>query len=357
MNRIYTSLLAVCLIAPQASAITVTNDTPIDRGIDGQGTVDWNIVDDVVKGETTYWIKLIGNYDIKLGQAAITMQSGGTLSVYTTNTDWSTHKGLGLTSNTDPYQVQLNDNGVGAKLDHMAVFIGSPAASGHSYPGIQYHVNTFIYECTDKPTNTDTHSTYIGYGTVYGYNAAGEKIVTKLPKTAFSETARNSSMAFWDNQDRGDKMTFGFTMGAAMNTEGEITGLRLTVPDTFLTPDFTLDGSAMSDSVDAGAEGAQQVTLQTDMWIDRSAPQAQFENPGEHYLDLPNMGYGFDLLNLRSYGISTIDTNINYGIDDDAVTYIVITKPLRAEALGVPEPTTATLGLLALAGVAARRRR
>ncbi len=357
MKGIYITILASCLFATQASAIEVTNNTPIDRGIDGQGTVDWNIIDDVEKGETTYWTKITGNYDIQLGAAAITMQSGGTLSVYTTHTDWSSAKGIGLTSNTDPYQVQLNDTGQGAQLDHMAVYIGSPATYGHSYPGIQYHVNTYIYECTDKPTNSDTHTTYNGYGTVYGYNKAGERIVTKLPKTDFSTAAKNSSMAHWNNPNQGTKMTFGFTMGAAMNEDGEITGLRLTVPDTFVTPDFTLDGSALAASVDSSTEGAQQVTLQTDMWIDRTAANAQFENPEGQYLDLPNMGYGFDLRNLRSYGVSTIDTNINYGIDPDAVTYIVITKSLRDEALGIPEPTTATLSLLALAGLAMRRRR
>ena len=67
------------------------------------------------------------------------------------------------------------------------------------------------------------------------------------------------------------------------------------------------------------------------------------------------MGQPFDLTSLRSFGESEVDNAGAYGIDNDAETYIVITKTLREDA--IPEPSTATLSLLALAGLAARRRR
>ncbi len=71
--------------------------------------VDWNLDYTFVEGKVTYWTKIYGNYDINLGIASISAQQGGTLNVYTTNTDWASPYGIGLTSNYNPYRIRNFD--------------------------------------------------------------------------------------------------------------------------------------------------------------------------------------------------------------------------------------------------------
>ncbi len=312
------------LLASQAVAINMATGTHTIVS----GDIEWNIIDDYSTMTTTYWTKITGNYNIDLGIASITTKSAGTLSVYTTNTDWTTNLGLGLTSNTDPYQVRTTDPGDGAQDPHTALYVDHPV--DHTKKSIEFRINHYNYVMNGG----DTPAYEAKDGTVY---------VTTMPDTVYSTEAMNSSPDYWNNQAVGTMLTFGYTLSAATDENGNITGLRFTAPEEFLTPDWTATGLATEESLETG-EGVQ-VNLELDAWLDSEG----------NYVDLPNMGHGFDLTNLVSYGVSTIDTGESYGLDDNAVTYIVITKELRPEA--IPEPATATLSLLALAGLAARRRR
>ncbi len=352
MKKLLTALALSGLMATQAGAIQITTNNQgnptggvLINGVPADGSeitpveASWYTDYDFVKGKVTYWTKIQGNYDITLGPAAITATQGGTLNVYTTNTDWSSPYGIGLTSNYDPYKIWDRDPG-DKQTGHMSVYIGNP--DRHNYGGIEYHVNVFNYPCThDSAAGSSVKEENLIGGTYDGDLAYEAKDGTvhelTMPTTGFVDPI--------PAYGSGTKMTFGFTLGGATDEEGNITGLRFMAPQSIVTPDVTEDGLATSDTIDDGIDGVngEAVELSTTAWI---------ESEG-NYVDLPNLGYGFDLVNLRSWGASTVDNQGSFALDPEAITYIWITKDIP----NIPEPTTATLSLLALAGLAARRRR
>ncbi len=332
MNHSFLILAIGCLFAGQAGAILL-NDGDDHKIVTGD--IDWNIldfIDDDGSAKTLYWTKIVGNYNVNLGEASLlaTQNEGGELAVFTTNTDWSTNLGIGVTSNTNPYMVRTSWAGD----PHMSLFIAHPQTN--SQQKVEFRINTYNY----KMDGTD-HT--------YQHAVSKEDVTTTMAQSVYDERVYgNLPTNTWDNPNTGQKLTFGFTLTSAHDVDGAITGLRLTMPDEFLTPDYTMSGTAMGESVAADTPGATRVNLELDATISKN---------GNNYLDLPNMGAPFDLTNLISYGTASVNGVNVYGIDDDAVTYILIKKDLRADNTLIPEPTTTTLSLLALAGLAARRRR
>ncbi len=289
MQKLHLALALTLTLALHAGAITITNNTPITK------EVEWTITHNLQAQTTTFYTKIVGNYDFTLGWASITAQSGGSITVVTTNTNWANSYGIGLVSNTNPYDMQ------GKTGQHMSVYIGHPTE--HATPRcIEYYVNNYRYRF-DGEDEVGTH-------------ANGTVITTETPTTAYSQRART----LYDNSPN---LNFGYTMGAAWETDEEgnqtLAGLSFHTPKTFEAPDGN--------------------TYELDAWINNETNTAV----------LPNMGKSFDLTRLTSYGIASDDAT--YGISNDAITYVIITKPL------VPEPTTATMSLLGLTALAMRRRR
>ncbi len=260
------------------------------------GEAEWNATINTVAGTVTYQTTIKGNYDIELNLADILAAEGGALSVITRNTDWCNQYGIGVVSNTNPFG-QANTG-----VPHMAFYVRNPVERVNHY--IEFYLNT------------------------HNYTMNGTEVVNKvtMPSTVYSQAA---STAYGN----GAKLSFGFTLTAAWSDDGStLTGLK------FATP------SDMDAQLSTG------------------------------YVILPNMGSAFDLTRLTSYGAA--DNGVTYGISNDAETTITITKAWDETAWVslpddnqdglpnyvlsvsyVPEPATATLGLLALAALASRRRR
>ncbi len=340
MKILFSTLALSGLLASLAPGITVTG-RPTEEFV--TSTVDWTITKDYQARTITYATRIIGNYEIDLGDASITGSSGGSLAIFTTNTDWATQYGIGLVASTDPYDLQgytEQQNQAGTEVQgHTAVYIcrpGTNTQAGHTnwQHAIEYFVNDYRYVFSDERRDGvgPTQEYYDDNG-VKHTDIPNQQII--LPNTVYSAAASGSN--YTADQATGAKLTFGYTLSAATNPEtGEFLGLVFATPRTYVVEQSLING----------LEG--DVTLQPDVWIE--------EADGSNDVQLVNFNRQFDLTRLVSYGQSYVDTQESYAFDEDAETYIIITKALSAEDM-IPEPATATLSLLALAGLAARRRR
>ncbi len=270
----------------QAGAVTTGS-----MGTVTEGDVVWNYIDDFSNNTTTYWVKLTGNYNINLGEASIGQGDTGVLSVYTSDTNWANTYGIGLVSNTDPYDQKEG----AAATEHTAYYVARPDGPHYAPRAIELYINKYNYVCS-----------------------GGESHGVQMPKTVYSDAAYGYTLNALGN------LTFGYTLSAEV-VDGEFIGMKFESPETWTTP----EGETWT--LDAYMQGENDT----------------------HYAILPNQGGSFALTELVSYGLAHNSTN--YALDPDAETYIVITKSLRDGV--VPEPSTATLSLLALAGLVARRRR